>query len=122
MDLVQIVNQTRATTIADRAEVARSFTARGKGLLGRDSMPHGSGLVIYPESSIHMLFMRFAIDAIFVDAANRVVACAPNLAPWTGIAGVAPWRCRYVIELPDGTIAATQTQLADQLALTPPLR
>ncbi|HWQ15917.1 MAG TPA: DUF192 domain-containing protein [Roseiflexaceae bacterium] len=121
MQHVRILNTTRGTVLAERAEVARSFLARGRGLMGRATLPAGSALVIYPEWSIHMFFMRFPIDALFVDAKHRVVGLREHLPPWHPGAGVAPWRGRYVVELPAGVIRASGTALGDRLDITPPL-
>lgn len=86
---------------------AGSFWGRFRGLMGRAALSHGEGLYI-PGNSIHMFFMRFPIDALFVsapqqDGARRVVACRPNLRPWTGI--VMPVRgAAGVVELETGAI------------------
>lgn len=118
---IRIVNQTSDRTIAERAELARSFLARGRGLMGRTALPAGYALIIYPEWSIHTFFMRVAIDVLFVDRDNFVVGLRRAMPPNRPFAGVAPWRGRYVIELPEGVIDATGTSLGDQVALTPPL-
>jgi hypothetical protein len=78
-------------------------------------------LVIYPEWSIHMLGMRFAIDVLFVGKDDRVVGVREGLPPWHPYAGVAPWRGRYVVELPTGTIRSSETKIGDQLGMVPPL-
>lgn len=117
----RIENQTRGTLIADKAEVARSFMARGRGLMGRTSLPEGYALVIYPEWSIHMFFMRIPIDVLFVGMDHRVVGLRVALPPWRPYAGEAPWRCRYVIELPANILPNTRTAVGDQLLLTPAL-
>lgn len=83
--------------------------------MGRESFVLGEGLVIDPEWSIHMFFMRFPIDVLFVSKADLIVGMRHALAPWAPFAGVAPWRGRYVVELPVGAIAASQTQLGDQI-------
>lgn len=115
--MVQVVNQTRGAMLANQCEVARSFLRRGLGLLGRPSLPAGSGLLIEPCSSIHMLFMRFPIDAIFVDRQGQVAALYPSLPPWRLYAGHR--RARYVLELPAGVIAATQTTIGDRIVVQP---
>jgi uncharacterized membrane protein (UPF0127 family) len=117
-----IDNLTRDRAVATRAELARSFLARGRGLMGRAALPEGYALIIYPESSIHMFFMKIAIDVLFVDKRDRVVALRERLAPWHAFAGVAPWRGQYVIELPAGVVAATGTQAGDELRITPSIR
>jgi uncharacterized membrane protein (UPF0127 family) len=59
--------------------------------------------------------MRFAIDVVFVDRADRVVGLAPNMPPNRPYAGARG--ARRTIELPAGTIAASATQLGDQLKI-----
>ena len=64
------------------AEVARSFWARLKGLIGRRGLPSGRGLLILRCNAIHTFFMRFAIDATFYDKHDRVVKKVRNIRPW----------------------------------------
>ena len=64
------------------AEVARSFRARLKGLIGRQSLPPGRGLLILKCNAIHTFFMRFPIDATFYDREDRVVKTVRNIRPW----------------------------------------
>ena len=116
---IEITNQTRDCILAARGELARSFWARGRGLMGRASLPDSYALIIYPESSIHTFFMRLPIDVLFVDRSDKVIGLREAMPPSRPFAGVAPWRGRYVIEMPAGVIAATATVLGDQLALTP---
>ena len=93
--------------------MADTFRARMKGLLGRKEIFADEALVITNCRSIHMFFMRFAFDAIFVDAQGRVVGLAESIKPFR----LSPifFRSRYVIELKAGTIAVTKTSLGDQL-------
>ena len=64
------------------AEVARSFRARAKGLIGRRGLPPGRGLLILRCNAIHTFFMRFAIDATFYDREDRVIKVVRNVRPW----------------------------------------
>jgi uncharacterized membrane protein (UPF0127 family) len=90
---------------------------RTVGLLGRGELPAGEGLWIERSPSIHMFFMRFAIDAVFVDGAGRVVRVVENLRPW----GVVAWvrGARDCVELPAGSVQPTGTQVGDVLTLEP---
>jgi uncharacterized membrane protein (UPF0127 family) len=117
MTLLTVTNQTRNALLADRCGLAKSFWARGRGLLGRDGLAQGEGLVIYPEWSVHSFFMRFPIDVVFVDRADRVLGVCAAMAPNRPYAGA--WGARYVIELPAGVLAATGTAVGDQLVVTP---
>ena len=85
--------------VCERCEAADTFLTRLRGLLGRRTLPEGEGLLLHPASSIHMFFMRFPIDAVFLDRELRVVAVRSNLAPWR-VAAVSG--SRYVLELAAG--------------------
>ena len=94
--------------ICDELVLGESFMQRFRGLMGRASMPEGEGLYL-PTNSIHMMFMRFPIDALFVskedaDGRRSVVGTRPDLPAWRGI--VMPVRgAEGVIEMPAGTLA-----------------
>lgn len=106
--------------VAARVTLARSFWGRFRGLMGRASLATDEGLHL-PVNSIHMLFMRFPIDALFLDAPDdegvqRVVAVRPGLRPWTGL--VLPvGGATGVVELPAGAIARTGVVIGDRLRL-----
>lgn len=105
MRYVQVVNTTTGETLAERAELAETFITRFLGLQGRKALPEGAGLVLAPTSSIHMFFMRFAIDAVFIDEALRVTRIGRRLRPWS-IGPFSPGAV-YCIELPAGRADAT---------------
>jgi uncharacterized protein len=110
---VRVLNESRGTILADRAEDAASFVARFIGLMGRQRLQVGQGLHLAPCSSIHMLFMRFAIDAIFLDREGRVVRVCDSLPPWSmGARAPGAWS---VLELPAGVARASRTSTGDQL-------
>lgn len=93
--------------------------ARMTGLLGRDSLPPGQGLILEPCRLIHTFMMRFAIDVVFYDRGCRVTSVAADVRPsrfaWGG------WRARATLELPAGTLAAGRFTLTPgtQLRLEP---
>ena len=90
---------------------------RLRGLLGRDSLPDGAALVIEPCTSIHTFFMRFSIDAAFLDRAGRVVRAISNLRPWRATR-IYP-KAAMVVELPAGTLRRTDTREGDALHWLP---
>jgi uncharacterized membrane protein (UPF0127 family) len=96
--------------LATRLTVAPSSWARFIGLMGRPAMGEGEGLWIEPCNSIHMFFMRFPIDAVFVDREGRVKRVLEGLRPWR----VSPivFGARAVIELPAGTVRAADLRAA----------
>ncbi len=109
-----LVNVERGSVLATDLEGAFESAARNRGLLGRPGLREGEALVIAPSNSIHMFFMRFAIDAVFVARDGRVVKTCAGLRPWRiAIA----WRAFAVVECPAGTIEATGTRPGDRLAV-----
>ena len=106
-----------------RLEVAGSWLSRLRGLIGRRGLGPGEGLYLPGTNSIHMLFMRFAIDVVFVgaprtDGSRQVVAVRERLAPWTGVVW---WvrGARGVVELPAGSLAASGLKLGDYVSFEP---
>jgi uncharacterized protein len=68
--------------VCARCAVADTAWSRMKGLLGRRGLDDGEGLLIVPTGSIHMFFMRFPIDAVFLDRELRILKVVPDLKPW----------------------------------------
>ena len=83
--------------------LATNFWQRFRGLMMRRPLPPATALLIVPCNSIHMCFMRFAIDAVYIDRDCRVLKVAAHLRPWLGLS-VCPgaWGC---IELASGEAA-----------------
>ena len=103
MELPQIaLASDDGNVVCERCLLAETPLARLRGLLGRSDLPAGEGLLLRPAGSIHTAFMRFPIDAVFLDRADRVPKVAHELAPWrmAGCRGA-----RAVLELPAGEAA-----------------
>lgn len=81
-----------------RAEVARTLFARMRGLIGRAGLPPGTGMLILNCNSIHTFFMKFPIDAIFLDGNDQIVKTVRNIRPWRLFVW-GGWRARKVLEL-----------------------
>jgi uncharacterized membrane protein (UPF0127 family) len=112
---LQVMNKTRNTVLATRLTLADTPQAREKGLLGRDSLASGEGLWIVPCQAIHMFFMRFPIDLVYVDRQKRVRKVRSNVAPWRISACLT---AHSVLELPAGTVRETGTQSGDIIEVT----
>jgi uncharacterized membrane protein (UPF0127 family) len=106
--------------VSERVTLARSFWSRFRGLMGRRSLAPDAALHL-PVTSIHMLFMRFPIDALFLGAPDphgvqHVVALRPGLRPWSGL--VLPVKGAVgVVELPAGTIERAKLAVGDPIRL-----
>lgn len=111
--------------IADKCFVADSFWGRFRGLMGRSRFETGEGLWLRPCNNIHMWFMRFAIDVVFVrpvraeDGGERMLVCSAR-------EGARPWRlfplwdtrATDTIELPAGTVRRCSIEAGDELTCT----
>lgn len=106
-------NATRNVLLSDRTRIANTMVTRMVGLLTTPGLSAGEGLWIEPCNSIHTWFMKFTIDAVFLDKQGNVVKVASRMKPWrlTSIAR----KARGVLELPEGTIEKTGTQVGDQV-------
>jgi uncharacterized protein len=100
------------TIVCERCVLADTALTRMKGLLGRRELPSGEGIWLKPASSVHMAFMRFAIDAVFLDREDRVVKIAADLRPWrmAGSRGA-----KSVVELPAGEAQRRGLKAGDRL-------
>ena len=114
---MKIVNISKDTILADKAEMADTFFKRLIGLLNRKSLNKGEALILSPANSIHSFFMRFNIDVLFLDKSNKVVASLPSFKPFR----LSPlyFQSASVIELPESTIRMTNTQSGDTIQITP---
>lgn len=108
---MRILNHTQNTVLADKVRFANNFISRLVGLLDRKEIFPGEALVITSCQQIHMFFMKFPIDVIFVDQGDIIVGLVENIAPFA----MSPiyLQADRAIELPPGAIAQSRTSLGD---------
>jgi len=113
--LLSILNTTKNTIIAQNGTVADTFLSRMAGLLNRKSLPAGEALVITRCQSIHMFFMRFSIDVIFVDKNDHVVGLIERIKPFR----LSPifFQSQYAIEVSEGVIEQTKMSVGDKIKI-----
>jgi uncharacterized membrane protein (UPF0127 family) len=114
-------NLTRSTILAADLEIAAGLWGKFMGLMGRSSLAPGAGLWLPESNGIHMMFMRFPIDAVFVgppgsDGSRAVLSVHRALPTWRGLVPLVRG-AKGVLELPVGTIDATATSLGDQVLI-----
>ena len=101
--------------VADKVAVADTRATRAVGLLSRSGLNPGEALWIVPSRGVHTWWMRFTIDVLALNESGVVVDRVPGLKPWRirlprrGTAGV--------LELPEGAIAATGTEIGHRIQL-----
>jgi uncharacterized protein len=111
---VRLVNQTKNQIVVQDLKVATGFFERGQGLLGKARLEREEALWITPCRSIHTFFMKFAIDAAFVDKNLKVRAIYRRVSPWR-LAIPFSFTVRSVIEMSSGRLEETGTEIGDQL-------
>jgi len=110
----RLENTRNGQTVAGEIWTAFDSKTRRKGLLGRDSMPEGSALIIAPSNSIHTFFMRFPIDIAFVSRDGLIVSMRSALPAWRIALSL---RAYAVIEFPAGALARSDTRAGDVLSI-----
>ncbi len=101
-----------------RLENAGGLGGQSRGLLGRDGLEPGMGMLFEngrftPFMWMHMFFMRFAIDIVFLGRGNRVIKINRRLRPWRLSSIV--FGARRALELPAGAADESSTQVGDQI-------
>jgi uncharacterized protein len=108
-----IVNLTRGECVCV-SEMADGPLRRMRGLMGRRGLPAGEGLLIKPAPAIHTGFMRFPIDALFLDRDLEVLEIVERLPPWRF---ASKRHARAVLELSAGECARRGVEVGDKLEL-----
>ncbi len=103
--LILMVLIYNGTPIANEISYAKNIFSQMLGLMLHKSIPVDFALIFVLKRpgtvGVHMLFMRFPIDVIFLDADKKIIGTA-TLKPWTGhkrMKGV-----KYIIEMTRGTV------------------
>lgn len=112
---MQVINKSKNIVLANNCEVADSFFSRFCGLMFRQSLALDSALMIKPCNSIHMMFMRFPIDVLFLDKEDKVVGFCDSIKPWR--LSSLYWGAVLAIEFPAGIIQSTGTKIGDIVIL-----
>ena len=89
--------------VAADVRAAHGVVSRTRGLMFRGNLGDGEALDIRPCGSIHMMFMRFAIDAVFYDRDGKVTKVARRVKPWIGLS-FGGRGAKGVLELPTGSV------------------
>jgi uncharacterized membrane protein (UPF0127 family) len=111
---VAVVVDQRGRVVCERCLIAEAPVARLKGLLGRKELPAGEGVLLRPTSAVHTSFMRFPIDAVFLDRDLGVVDVVDRLRPWRA---AVRRRARSVLELAAGQAEQRSVAPGDRLML-----
>jgi len=112
------VHERTGSVLAEYLMVPRTIFGRAVGLMMRRRLEPGTGMWINPceGGSITMIFMRFRIDAVFLDSHERVKKVYQNLPTWYGVVWFT-WGAHSVLELPAGSTTGLDLQPGDQILI-----
>ena len=111
------VHERTGKVLAQQLEMPGTFMGRGIGLMFRGTLEPGRGMWINPCNGIHMMFMRFPIDAVFLDSKERVKKVYRKLPAWWGVVWL-EWGAHSVLELPPGSTADVDLRRGDQVLIS----
>jgi uncharacterized membrane protein (UPF0127 family) len=110
-----VKNITKASILADDLSVADTFFKRFMGLMFKRELHNGKGLHILPCNSIHMCFMNFPLDIIFLSKDMIILSVIEGIMPWK-VSQIIP-KSHSVLELPAGTISKTSSTVGDKILI-----
>ncbi len=120
---MQLVRVSDGAVVAAELHVANTFATQFLGLMFRAGLRSGEGLWLQSCSAIHMMFMRFSIDVLFVrgeskpqpGAEGELLKVCSNVRPWVGMA----WciGASSTVELAAGTASKVGLQAGDLLCV-----
>ncbi|MFH1133513.1 MAG: DUF192 domain-containing protein [Nanoarchaeota archaeon] len=110
-------NATRKRRLASEVTACRSIPSKALGLMFHRKLKDEAFLFLFKGKqrvSLHMLFVFFPIDVLFLDEKKRVVELKERLLPF---AFYSPKKAACtVIELPAGTVSRTKTRIGDKIS------
>ena len=113
MKSVIIKNISKNNIISKDGYITTSFYERFKGLLGKKGLQQQESLIISPCNSIHMFFMKFEIDVLFIDENNKVCYLIESFKTWKMSKVIK--NSKYVIELKSKTIYSKNIEVGDKI-------
>jgi uncharacterized membrane protein (UPF0127 family) len=110
-----ILNKSRKTTLSREHKLCKSKFSKARGLMFRLN-PKALVFVFEKEKivALHMLFVFFPIDVLYLDKKKKVVEIKEKLMPFSFY--TPKKKSSYVMELPAGTISRTGTETGDKIS------
>ncbi len=115
MKIFSVWNVSRNDSVAERVRLADTWWTRLRGMLGHPEPAPGEGMLLAPCQSVHMYWMKYALDVVFLDPDGCIVEIYHGLAP----SKRSRWHrdADRALELRAGTLASANTQIGDRLVL-----
>jgi uncharacterized protein len=113
---VPVINLTKQTWLATKVRKADNFLTRLIGLLKRTHLGPEEALWLMPSKGIHTIGMKFPIDVVFLNRDYQVLGLMSGLVPYR--VSAVHLRGYSVLELPNGTIKKSRTEIGDKLEIS----
>jgi len=113
---VPVINLTKQTWLATKVRKADNFLTRLVGLLKRTQLGPEEALWLMPSKGIHTIGMKFPIDVVFLNKDHQVLGLMSGLVPYR--VSAVHLRGYSVLELPNGTIKKSRTEIGDKLEIS----
>jgi uncharacterized protein len=112
-----IKNKTKNKILTKTTKHCKTILSKAKGLMFT-TKKEDEGLVFVFNTqqkwSIHMLFVFYPIDVLWLNKNKEIVDYRENLKPFI-LSATPKHESNYIIELPAGTIEKTKTELGDKI-------
>jgi uncharacterized membrane protein (UPF0127 family) len=111
-----IKNITKKTILVNNSKIIKSDLRKAIGLMFSRKLKDNALVFVFNYESLiplHMFFVFYPIDVLFLDKNRKVVDIKENFKPFTLYTNKK--QAKYVIELPKGTINKTRTSIGDKI-------
>lgn len=112
---MKLINKTTNEVISENLMTADSFLKRLKGLMFTKELPEQDALHIIPCNEIHMFFMNYSIDVLYLDREKKIVHMDEGMQP--GKIGKKVKNAVSVVELPNGWIKTKSIKIGQTVEL-----
>ncbi|MBI2548631.1 DUF192 domain-containing protein [Candidatus Woesearchaeota archaeon] len=111
-----IQNQTKKTTLVANVIYARTSWQKARGLMFQKPLQNTA--LIFPFTKeklvpLHMCFVSFPIDVLFLNKDKQIVEIKENFTPWHFYKPKK--KASFVIELPQGVVQKSCSQVGDSI-------
>ena len=114
-----MIDRTTGRVLANRVKLADTFWRRFRGLMFRREFHRGQALLFNLKKpgryGVHMFFVRFPIDLLYLNSNFSVIEVRSALCPWR--IHRPKVKASYIVELPAGTISRARIKLEHKLTL-----
>jgi hypothetical protein len=111
-----IKNITKNALLSQNIKHCSSFFSKCKGLMFSKKLTDNALLFHFPSEkrhSLHMLFVFYPIDVLWLNQNRKVVEMKQSFKPFTFATPKKP--AKFIIELPENTIKNSKTEIGDSV-------